>query len=552
MLTVVYCTREENPKHKEHLIKTSGLHKNVEVIEIINNGESLTTAYNRGLEQASNDIVVFCHDDITLETKQWGKKLLKLYKENEDYSILGVAGTKNMSDSGRWWDDKKAMYGRVKHTHEGKTWLSAYSPDQVNRVEEVLLVDGVFFSVRKSGLKKTFDESVEGFHFYDVTFCFQNRLEGVKVGVHTNIRVNHQSIGMTNDQWEANRVKFAEDYKEHLPVRINETFENRKMKILIGCLNFQGLTGSEISSLELAKALSKANCDVSVISSSVSEKFRLICQRHGVKTYTLQNPPGYKMGDGKWGMNTPQGFQPSRQGMLYRVDDTTFDVIHANHTPITNQLLNLYQECKFVNIVRSEVIPLENPVVNDKIKNYIAIRPSIKDYVVDNFGVPEDKINVIYNLFDKSRFKPDVSLPSGTDKKVTLFVGTMDYLREESIRDLVEKCGNDNKELWLVGKDSNGYAPALAEEHEHVKYFPPTDKIEEFYYKCDETAGIFLGRTTIEGFLCGKPAIIYTVNNNGGIIDSEYQEVPEDLSIFDNDMIVKNVKQSYVEAYNAD
>ena len=67
MITVVYCTRQSNPEHTEHLIKTSGLHKHLEVIEIINNGESLTKAYNRGLKQAKNDIVVFCHDDLTIE-----------------------------------------------------------------------------------------------------------------------------------------------------------------------------------------------------------------------------------------------------------------------------------------------------------------------------------------------------------------------------------------------------------------------------------------------------------------------------------------------------
>lgn len=62
MISLIYCTRQTNPEHKEHLIKTSGLQKNLEVIEIINNGESLTRAYNRGLKQAKNNIVVFCHD----------------------------------------------------------------------------------------------------------------------------------------------------------------------------------------------------------------------------------------------------------------------------------------------------------------------------------------------------------------------------------------------------------------------------------------------------------------------------------------------------------
>ena len=94
MLTVIYCTRQTNPAHKEHLIKSSGLHKHIEIIEIINNGESLTHAYNRGLKQAQYKHVVFCHDDITIETKQWGVKLLKQFEKNSEYAIIGVAGSK--------------------------------------------------------------------------------------------------------------------------------------------------------------------------------------------------------------------------------------------------------------------------------------------------------------------------------------------------------------------------------------------------------------------------------------------------------------------------
>jgi glycosyltransferase involved in cell wall biosynthesis len=110
MISVVYCTRQTSPEHKEHLIKSSGLDKRLQVIEIINNGESLTKSYNRGLKQATNDIVVFCHDDIIIETKQWGKKLLKLFSRNSQYGVLGVAGTKYMSSSGQWWENKNKMY----------------------------------------------------------------------------------------------------------------------------------------------------------------------------------------------------------------------------------------------------------------------------------------------------------------------------------------------------------------------------------------------------------------------------------------------------------
>ena len=105
MISIIYCTRETKPEHKDHLIKTSGLHKNVEVIEIINNGESLTKRYNRGYKQAKYSTVVFCHDDILIETKQWGRKLIKIFEKNPEYGILGVAGSKYMAKTGKWWEN---------------------------------------------------------------------------------------------------------------------------------------------------------------------------------------------------------------------------------------------------------------------------------------------------------------------------------------------------------------------------------------------------------------------------------------------------------------
>lgn len=549
MISIVYCTREKNDKHKEHLLKVCGNPK-VEIIEYVNKGESLTKFYNKALLETSNDIVVFVHDDIIVNTKQLDKRINRMFDKNPEYGIIGVAGTKYLSDTGRWWDKPKFMYGRVSHTHQGKTWLSEYSPDQNVRIEETVIVDGVFFAVHKNRIKKQFDESVEGFHFYDVDFCFQNHLEDVKVGVTTEIKINHMSIGMTNEQWESNRQKFAEKYKDKLPVRINETFEHRKLKVLMGCLSFSELTGSELSNLETAKGLAKNGCDVTVVSANISDNFVNICKKHGIKVYKIDEPPHYKLGDGMWLINTPEGPKPSQKNVLYRVNHETFDVIHANHTPITQRLLQLYPESNFVNIVRSEVIDLENPVVDDKIKKYIAIRPSIKDYIVNNFNISEDKVEVVYNPFDKDRFKP-MTLPSGTDKKVTLFVGTMDYLREKPINDLVNKCKDENKELWLVGKDIKGYAKYISTVEDHVKYFEPTDKIEEFYHKCDETAGIMLGRTTIEGFLCGKPAIIYDVDKQGEILGSTYHEVPEDLSIFDYDVVIDKIKDIYIESFNS-
>jgi hypothetical protein len=349
MVSIVYCTRETNPEHKEHLIKSSGLHKHVEVIEIINNGESLTHAYNRGLKQAKYDIVVFCHDDLTVETKQWGNKLVKLFEKNPEYGIIGVAGSKNMPVSGQWWENRSKMFGRVAHTHEGKTWLSTYSDDLGQNLEEVVVVDGVWFAVHKNRIKKQFNENVEGFHFYDVTFAFENFIEGVKVGVTTVVRVNHQSIGMTNEAWEKNRNDFSEAYKSHLPANVKRTIhKGQKFKINLCSFSLNQVFIRDKVMLELAISLKKNGHDVT-ITTSLKDSMINKAKKFGIKAFPMQEPPGYKLGDGKWVLNTPNGPVTSKEKTLYKIQDINFDIIHVFNDELIEHYRNLYPDNTLIN-----------------------------------------------------------------------------------------------------------------------------------------------------------------------------------------------------------
>jgi hypothetical protein len=96
-------------------------------------------------------------------------------------------------------------------------------------------------------------------------FVLKNFLEGVKVGVISNIRITHKSIGMVNQQWDENRKVFAETFKDKLPAKVKYKFDD-KIKVLISCLYFKNFTGSELYVYELAKNLIKLNCDVTVMS----------------------------------------------------------------------------------------------------------------------------------------------------------------------------------------------------------------------------------------------------------------------------------------------
>lgn len=237
MISIIYSTREEQLKFKEHLKKSCGL-KNIEILEYINNGEySLTEIYNKGLNDSTNDIVVFCHDDIWFNKPKWGKKLQRHFNET-DYGILGVAGTTEISENGIWWQDVDGNHlnkvvGVVTHSVNGKTWVSKYSGNYSDDILETLNLDGLFFVIEKNRIKKKFNEDIKGFHFYDLDFTFNNHLSGVKVGVVYDLKITHKSPGPTNQDWENNRKQFVEIYKDSLPksLPINILYENNSKKI---------------------------------------------------------------------------------------------------------------------------------------------------------------------------------------------------------------------------------------------------------------------------------------------------------------------------------
>lgn len=220
MISIVVSTRKKDETFKQMLLKTVGL-KDVQILMYENNGEySLPQIYNQGLTNSVFDVVVFLHDDIIMNTQSWGKKLLDNYKNNPEYGILGVAGSRELVD-GRWWSNRSTTYGIVSHTDGKKTWKSEFSRSLQNNIQEVVVVDGVFFSIDKSKIKKHFNEEYKGFHFYDISFCLENYLKGTKIGVHTNILLTHKSVGATNLQWEENRIQLLNSHKDNLPVKID-------------------------------------------------------------------------------------------------------------------------------------------------------------------------------------------------------------------------------------------------------------------------------------------------------------------------------------------
>ena len=173
-------------------------------------------------DKVDSNVIIFIHDDIEFLKKGWGAEILRLFNKHKDYGIIGVAGSAQFDDNGAWWQYNK-KYGQVLHRHDGKSWLTAFSPLLDHDLQEVCVIDGLFMAVHKKRISKNFDPEVKGFNFYDIDFCLANYIDGkTKIGVTTNIRIAHNSVGEMKPEWYTNRDQINEKYKDYYPIDLEK------------------------------------------------------------------------------------------------------------------------------------------------------------------------------------------------------------------------------------------------------------------------------------------------------------------------------------------
>ena len=156
---------------------------------------------------------------------------------------------------------------------------------------------------------------------YDVNFCFRNYLENVKIGVTTNIRVTHKSIGETNNSWEKNRVIFSKKYKSNLPSKVKLS-DLDNLNILV----FTDSDLSDSSIYDLSKNLS-SNSNVSVVTTSRNYSLQNELKKEKINVIDIQLTPGFKVGDGKWYINTPNGPELTKPNNYYKISEPKIDLI---------------------------------------------------------------------------------------------------------------------------------------------------------------------------------------------------------------------------------
>jgi GT2 family glycosyltransferase len=171
-----------------------------ELLLFDNNSTGLSTLYNAAIEQAaaSPAILVFVHDDVSLNDFFWPDRIRDALRE---FDIVGVAGNRRrVPQQPAWafvtrdfkWDQPEFLSGSVGHGKRYPCEISRFGPSGV----ECKLLDGLLLAADSTRLIASgarFDEQFK-FHFYDMDFCRQAELKGLRMGTWP-ISLVHESEG---------------------------------------------------------------------------------------------------------------------------------------------------------------------------------------------------------------------------------------------------------------------------------------------------------------------------------------------------------------------
>ena len=156
------------------------------------------------------DCILFVHDDVFIDSINFLVEIRNLFKLGFD--VVGLAGgSKIQVKKPCLWHllcKRDSLSGIVSHYQNNTDYApTIFGPTP----KPVILLDGLFLAVRTKSIAKKkikFDKNIKGFHHYDLKFCLDCYLAGLRLTT-APIHVIHESPGLLNHTEEYSK---SEDY----------------------------------------------------------------------------------------------------------------------------------------------------------------------------------------------------------------------------------------------------------------------------------------------------------------------------------------------------
>lgn len=167
-----------------------------------------------------DSIIVFIHEDINILDNHFVEKINMVFSEKPDVGVLGVAGVKQISKEGWWFNEENKPVGHMVEGVDGKNIADGNHVvyGTVGYIDNCACVEGCVLAVRgsliKSGLNFDIDTYRNDRDIYAMDLCVQTLLKGYKVAV-ADMLVFHKSNRVRNisESWKISKALFNNKYK---------------------------------------------------------------------------------------------------------------------------------------------------------------------------------------------------------------------------------------------------------------------------------------------------------------------------------------------------
>jgi len=232
MISIVICSANANDLRlvSRNIEQTIGVPFEIISFDNSDGKKGICELYNIGRNNAKYDIICFMHEDIRIDTSDWGKLVLDKFAGKAEIGVVGVAGGgyKSLTPSGWYCLEYKSVDRYFQNLLQGfklddKDEILAYHNPHDQKISEVICVDGLWFCARKEILdEKPFDEDLlKGFHGYDIDFCL-NIYGKHKIVVVYDVLMKHASEGNFNSSWLNEILKVHRKWTKSLPLTISD------------------------------------------------------------------------------------------------------------------------------------------------------------------------------------------------------------------------------------------------------------------------------------------------------------------------------------------
>jgi len=234
MISIIVCSINDDLRNHLHQNITENIGCDFEFLYTDNriNPRGICAVYNKLAFKAKGEYLCFMHEDVLIETKNWGEKLISKASDKKT-GVLGFAGAGLLSVI-PYWNDRHTQFACYKQYLKNGELFEDLTLNKPADNVKVAVLDGMFLFCRKEVWENhPFDEhTFPGFHLYDIDFTLSVAQQYTNY-VDCDVVIAHYSMGSLDRAYYDGLIDFYNKWKAILPYSVNpEIIKDNLDKIL--------------------------------------------------------------------------------------------------------------------------------------------------------------------------------------------------------------------------------------------------------------------------------------------------------------------------------